>query len=122
MQAFLQFSDKTDDSDLGVKTMKFILSLYSDEVGSVYTMEAVFTTLLLVFGVIAGLTSYRDGVSQELGDTAVAIDSIDQSFSYDLVIAGGGTVTRSFADATTLTDPAGAPPAGLSITTPATPE
>lgn len=98
------------------------MSLHDDEVGSVYTMEIVFTTLLLVLGTIAGLTSYRDGVSQELGDTAVAIESIDQSFSYDLIVAGGGTVTRSFADATILTDPAGAPPAGLSITTPATAE
>jgi hypothetical protein len=109
-------------TELGETTMKYIMSLHDDEVGSVYTMEVVFSTLLLVFGMLAGLTSYRDGVAQELGDTAVAIESIDQSFTYDLVTAGGGTVTRTFSDTTTLTDPAGAPPAGLSITTPASSE
>lgn len=101
--------------------MNYILSLYDDEVGSLYTMEVIFVSLLLVFGVIAGLTSYRDGVVQELGDTSVAISSIDQSFSYDLT-TGGGMVTRSFTDTNTLADPLDAPPAGLSITTAATGE
>lgn len=102
--------------------MNYVLSLYDDETGSMYTMEVIFVTLILVFGSIAGLTSYRHGVVQELGDTAVAIDSIDQSFSYDLVTAGGGTVTRSFTDATTLTDPVNDAPAGLSLTTAPTAE
>jgi len=101
--------------------MNYILSLYSDEVGSLYTMEVIFVSLLLVFGAIAGLTSYRDGVVQELGDTAVAISSVDQSFSYDLV-TGGGTVTRSFTDTNALTDPVNTPPAGISLTTPAVAE
>jgi hypothetical protein len=104
--------------------MNYILSFYDDEVGSLYTMEVIFVSLLLVFGAIAGLTSYRDGVVQELGDTSVAISRINQSFSYDLIVAGGGTVTRSFTDTgtATLTDPAGTAPAGLSLTTAATAE
>ena len=102
--------------------MNCILSLYDDEVGSLYTMEVIFVSLVLVFGAIAGLTSYRDGVVQELGDTSVAISSIDQSFTYNLTI-GGGTVTRSFTDTNTLTEyPAGAAPAGLSLTVTATAE
>jgi hypothetical protein len=103
--------------------MNYVLSLYDDEVGSLYTVEVIFVSLLLVFGAIAGLTSYRDGVVQELGDTAVAIRHLDQSFSYDLT-TGGGTVTRSFTDTNinTLTDPAGAAPAGLSLTTSPTAE
>lgn len=107
---------------MGSATMNYVLSLYDDEVGSLYTMEVIFVSLLLVFGAIAGLTSYRDGVVQELGDTAVAISSVDQSFSYDLVAAGGGTVTRSFTDTNTLTDPANTAPAGISLTTPAVAE
>lgn len=102
-------------------TMNYVLSLYDDEVGSLYTMEVIFVSLLLVFGAVAGLTSYRDGVVQELGDTSVAISSIDQSFSYDLT-TGGGTVTRSFTDTNTLTDPAATAPAGISLTTAATSE
>jgi len=91
-----------------------ILTLIDDEVGSLYSIEVVFVTVLLVFGAIAGLTSYRDAVSQELGDTAVALDNIDQSFSYTLT-TGGGPVVRSFTDATTLTDPVNSAPAGISL-------
>ena len=101
--------------------MRIALTLYDDESGSVYSIEVVLVTLLLVFGAIAGLTSYRDAIVQELGDTAVALDNIDQSFSY-VVIVGGLPVVRSFSDTTTLTDPVNAAPAGLSLTTPATGE
>lgn len=102
--------------------MRIALTLYDDEIGSVYSVEVVLITLILVFGAIAGLTSYRDAVSQELGDTAVALENIDQSFSYTLT-NGGVPVVRSFTDtATTLTDPVNAAPAGMSLTTAATGE
>jgi len=102
-------------------TMQTALTLFSDEQGSLYSIEVVFVTLLLVFGVIAGLTSYRDAIAQELGDTAVALDHVDQSFSYTLV-TGGGPVVRQFVDSPTLSDPVNAAPAGLSLTTAATAE
>jgi len=109
---------------LGIMTMsaKSVLTIWNDECGSVYSMEIILCTLVLVFGLLAGFTAYRNAVAQELGDISVALDEIDQSFNYDLVVAGGGTVTRQFVDATTLTDPVGAPPAGLSLTTAAVPE
>jgi hypothetical protein len=104
-------------------TMGMILTFYDDELGSVYSTEMVLATVLLVFGVIAGLTSYRDAISQELGDTAVALDSLDQSFSYTITTTtGGGAVVRSFSDATVLTDLANTAPAGLDLETPATAE
>ena len=104
--------------------MKTSMSLYRDEAGSVYSMELVLSTLIVAFGVIAGLTSYRDAISQELGDTSVALENIDQSFSYDLRDGAGAVIaTRMYADpATTLVDGAGAAPAGLSLTTAATSE
>ncbi|NQV27858.1 MAG: hypothetical protein HQ518_26205 [Rhodopirellula sp.] len=100
------------------------LTLYDDESGSIYSIEVVFVTLLLVFGVIAGLTSYRDAIAQELGDTAVALDSIDQSYTFTLTNGPGAAddVTRSFGDLSTLSDPINAAPAGLSLTTAATAE
>lgn len=101
--------------------MWMVLTFYDDELGSVYSTEMVLGTVLLVFGVIAGLTSYRDAVSQELGDTAVALDSLDQSFSYTIT-TGGGPVVRSFSDTTTLTDLANTAPAGLDLETPPTAE
>ena len=99
-------------------TICIAFALYQDEVGSVYSTEVVLGTVLLVLGAIAGLTSYRDAIAQELGDVSVALDSIDQSYSYTLT-TGGGSVTRQFVDATTLTDPVNGAPAGLVLTTPA---
>lgn len=101
--------------------MQIVLTFYADEQGSLYSLEVVFVTLLLVFGTIVGLTSYRDAISQELGDTAVALDNIDQSFNYT-IITGGGPVVRQFVDASTLTDPVNTAPAGLSLTTAASAE
>lgn len=101
-------------------TMWTLLTLYDDEFGSVYSTEMVLTTVLLVFGGIAGLTSYRDAISQELGDTAVALDAIDQSFSYTIT-TGVGPVVRSYSDTRTYpvltADPVNTAPAGIDLET-----
>ncbi len=103
--------------------MKTSLALYRDETGSVYSMEVVLGTLIVAFGVIAGFTSYRDAISQELGDTAVALENIDQSYSYDLRNGAGVVISTSmYSDSTTLVDLPGEAPAGLVLTTAATSE
>jgi hypothetical protein len=103
--------------------MKTSIALYQDEAGSIYSMELVLTTLIVVFGVIAGFASYRDAIAQELGDTAVALENIDQSYSYVLRDGAGVVIaTRTFADSTTLVDLSGEAPAGLVLTTAATGE
>jgi hypothetical protein len=106
-------------------TMLIGMALYEDESGSIYTMEVVFVTLFMVFGAMAGLISYRDAMSQELGDTAVALDSISQTFTYTLTNDPndpGDDVTRFFNDATVLVDAPNAAPAGLDLVTPAVAE
>jgi len=106
-------------------TMWMLLTLYDDELGSVYSTEMILTTVLVVFGGIAGLTSYRDAISQELGDTAVALDAIDQSFSYTIT-TGAGPVLRSNSDTRTFpavtADQANTAPAGIDLAVAATGE
>jgi hypothetical protein len=54
---------------------------------------------------------------QELGDVAVALDHLDQSYSFTV-----GTVSSQYIDTITLQDPAGAPPACIGVCLAATAE
>ena len=74
-------------------------------------MSVLLLTTILAIGAIVGLTSVRNQIVQEFGDMAVALESLNQSFTM-------GTIT--FVDPpTTLTDPAGAEPACLNVQVPA---
>ena len=80
--------------------------------------------MILVFGVIAGNVSLRDAVNQEVADTGLAINNINQSYSYaGNTIALVGTVAGSEfvdeSDENDGTDTANTAPPGLSLTTPA---
>ena len=79
------------------------------------SLEQIFLTTFLAIGVLAGLTTYRDAHVQELGDIAVALDHLDQTYTYTV-----NGVTSQYTDTVTLTDPLGLPPAGMSVTVPAT--
>ena len=87
--------------------MKTPLRLWRDEKGQVSIVATTLIYAVLVFGVTAGLVTLRDQIVQEFGDLAVALDSLDQSYSID-----GGA---SFSDSSDLTDPDGEAPAGLDV-------
>ncbi len=89
--------------------------LRHDESGALYSTEKMLVSILLGLGLIAGLAALRDGVVQEIGDAAVALDSLDQTYTFTVQTAGGGTQTSSFSASVTLTDPVDGPPAGLSL-------
>ena len=44
-------------------------------------MSLVLICAILVIGVTVGLTSFRDQLAQEFGDVAVAIESLNQSYT-----------------------------------------
>ena len=48
----------------------------------VLSFEWTLLTLILGFGIVGGLSAARDAILDELGDTAEAYLSIDQSFSF----------------------------------------
>jgi len=91
--------------------MRMLNSLWKDERGVTGAMGLLLMATILALGAIVGLTSLRDQIVQEMGDMAVALESLDQSFD--------GGLLGSFVDTPTLlTDPADAEPACLSVQIP----
>lgn len=91
--------------------MRIALEFWSDEGGSVAPFATILMLLILVIGLIPGLVTLRDQIVQKFGDTAVALDSLDQSYSFTV-----NGITSEYVDTTTLVDNAGDPPAGLDLT------
>ncbi len=103
--------------------MTLFQKLYHDTAGVAVSTEIILLMMILVFGLIAGNVSLRDAVNQEAADTGLAINNINQSYSYaGNTIVGVGTVAGSeFADESDENDGAdttGSEPAGLSIEAP----
>jgi Flp pilus assembly pilin Flp len=92
-----------------------LLHFVRDESGAVSTAESLLLATLLIIASLVGLVAVRNAITQEFGDVGVALESLDQSYSFTV-----GTVTSQYVDPpTTLTDPVGGEPAGLSVTVPA---
>jgi hypothetical protein len=101
--------------------------LWSDERGGTEFVAVILVTALVAIGGIVGLGELRDQVTQELGDVAVALDNVDQSYTYNIQIDGNDdgdftdvgidfTFTSAYVDnAATLLDPANAAPACLTL-------
>lgn len=81
-----------------------------DERGAIQPSSYLLLAVLLALAIIPGLTEIRNGIVQEFGDAAVALDQLDQSYSFTV----GGT-TSVFIDTSSLVDPDGGEPAGISV-------
>ena len=62
--------------------MNLLRRLWDDQSGAVVSAELVIVATILVLGMIVGLTTVRDQVVQELGDLAIAVASLNQSYSF----------------------------------------
>jgi hypothetical protein len=94
--------------------------LWGDECGVVIAAELLLIVLIVGLGLIAGLASMRDGFTQELADTGLAVNNMNQG--YDIMgtsIMGVGSTNGSTfddnEDDNDGADPANAPPPGLDI-------
>lgn len=58
-----------------------VQQLWTEEDG-VLTFEWTIVMVVLVFGIVAGVTAARDSIIDELGDTAQALLAFDQSYSF----------------------------------------
>lgn len=88
--------------------MHLLLRLWKDQRGFVISTELILIAVLLVIGLIAGLTTLRDQVVQELGDLAAAIGSINQSYSFSGVTGHSSSTAGSvYADLADFCDTAG---------------
>lgn len=82
--------------------------IWNDERGFVNSTELILVATLAVIGMIVGLATFRDAVTQELADTGAAVGQLNQSYSVLLrnspnqnlnagpVIQSGGFQTPSF--------------------------
>lgn len=101
--------------------------LWQDEAGVIVSSEIIIIMMLLVFGLIAGLVSFRDAVAQELADTGLMVNALDQSFTFtgnsnvDDAATTAATPASAFDDLTDENnlDDADDPGAGLDLTIPA---
>lgn len=72
-------------------------------------VDLILINSIVVIGMVAGLSTFRDQMVQFFGDTAVALESLDQSYSYTV-----GASMSMYADPPpTVSDPNLAPPAGI---------
>ncbi len=106
--------------------MKELHQLWADEAGFVVSTELIMVATTLVVGMLVGLVTVRDQVVQELGDVALAIGNINQSYEYDGVTGHtSATAGSNFLDENDFCEPtggddvAGAAPACISVQEPA---
>lgn len=97
-------------------------TFWRDDEGGAEFISLILITAVVAMGGLVGLAQIRDQVVQEFGDVAVALDNVDQSFSYTISIdtdRNGSletTISASYVDdAATLLDPANAAPACLTL-------
>tara|TARA_R110002095_G_scaffold159356_1_gene138169 strand:- start:11362 stop:11685 length:324 start_codon:yes stop_codon:yes gene_type:complete len=101
--------------------MNMLSKFWNDEAGFVVSSELVLIGTILVLGVVVGLATVRDQVVQELGDLALAISNINQSYSFSGVTGHTSSVAGSifndeldFCDSNT--DVSATEPACISVT------
>ncbi len=100
--------------------MNMLSKFWNDEAGFVVSSELVLIGTILVLGVVVGLATVRDQVVQELGDLALAISNINQSYSFSGVTGHTSSTAGSvFSDLTdfcdTNVDGAGTEPECISV-------
>jgi Flp pilus assembly pilin Flp len=62
--------------------MKSTLKALWTETDGALSFEWSLVAVLLVFGIVSGLTAARDGILDELSDVAESVLHLDQSFSF----------------------------------------
>ena len=72
--------------------------LWRDECGVLRAGDYILMVTILGIGAVAGLGTVRDAVVQDLGDVAIAMESLDQSYTVTMTFAtmDGGTVVKEF--------------------------
>ena len=99
--------------------MKLLSRLWADEAGFVVSSELVLIATVMVIGLLAGMTTVRDQVVQELADVADAVSEIDQSYFYTAITGHSSSTAGSiFADKSDFCDvvaTAGTAPESITI-------
>jgi len=102
-------------------------ALRTDEAGSIEAMSYVLITAIVGLGMIIGLATFRDGVTQSMGDVADALATVNQTYTVSMTFAqiNGGTTSKNFGytdSPTSYSQTAGNPPADMNLLIAPTPE
>jgi Flp pilus assembly pilin Flp len=68
--------------------MNWLKRAWNEEDG-VLSFEWTLLAVLVVFGIVSGLSAGRDAIIDELGDVAAAVVGINQSFTFSGIVALG---------------------------------
>ncbi len=60
-----------------------IQRLAADQRGALASVEMILMGTIVMLGMIVGLSTWRDAVVQELGDSAAAVSELNQGYRYD---------------------------------------
>ena len=122
-------NDLPNPLGMRIQDVTLLLKLWEDRRAAISTSELILLATIVGIGMIVGLTTYRDAIVQEMGDSAAAVSELNQGYSYDEVNLSGnlGLLSYQFlqsgsshsdeldAGQPAITDPAGSEPMGISI-------
>ena len=75
--------------------MNLFQKLLQDERGFVSSTELILLATIVVIGLLVGLSTWRDAVVQELGDSGAAVGQFDQSYAVEIQPNPGEGITVS---------------------------
>ena len=78
-----------------------------DEAGFIVSTELILITVILVIGLIVGQATLRDQVVTEIADTADAVSSLDQTYTFaeiEIAAINASVAGSAFADAADFCD------------------
>ena len=68
--------------------MNVLRRFWNDECGAALSIELILISTIVVIGMIVGLATFRDAVVQELGDAAMGIGVLNQTYAMTTNIKG----------------------------------
>lgn len=69
----------------------------SDEDGGLLSMELILVSSIALLGTIVGLSAFRDSITQELGDVAAGLTSVNHGYQYAETSTSGTVDNLRFA-------------------------
>lgn len=100
------------------RTHNLLQLFWQDQRGTIELSSWFALVVMVALGMIVGMSSLRNGITQQFGDVAQALETLDQSYSYSV-----NNVTSAYADTNNLGDPTlFSAPAGMDLAIAGTPE
>ncbi len=98
--------------------MSILPRLWRDDSGFIGSTDYILIASIVVIGAVCGLVTLRDAVVQNLGDVAIALESLDQSYTVNFTLSNGAAFSFGYPDpapAAALLDAPGEAPYGIEL-------